>query len=85
MDASQNTVIIIKRMEITKKNYTNLNENKQGILGVVSVMKISIKQLTQIRLYTKECTGNVINYLLSPRSVGIRSGTTGLIDPLNII
>ena len=47
MDAAQNTGNHYQTMEITKKNIHQSNENKQRYLGVVSVMKISIKQLTQ--------------------------------------
>ena len=75
-------VIIIKQWKLPKRIYTNLMRiNKEFRCGF-SDEDIHKTANTRLGLY-KRCTGNVINYLLSPKVLGIKKAERpGLIDPL---
>ena len=71
-------VIIIKQWKLPKRIYTNLMVFRCGF----SDEDIHKTANTRLGLY-KRCTGNVINYLLSPKVLGIKKAERpGLIDPL---
>lgn len=71
-------VIIIKQWKLPKRIYTNLMRINKVFRCGFSDEDIHKTANTRLGLY-KRCTGNVINYLLSPQSVGNKeSGTTRL-------
>ena len=75
-------VIIIKQWKLPKKIYTNLMRINKVFRCGFSDEDIHKTANTRLGLY-KRCTGNVINYLLSPKVLGIKKAERpGLIDPL---
>lgn len=75
-------VIIIKQWKLPKRIYTNLMIINKVFRCNFSDEDIHKTANTRLGLY-KRCTGNVINYLLSPKVLGIKKAERpGLIDPL---
>lgn len=75
-------VIIIKQWKLPKRIYTNLMRINKVFRCGFSDEDIHKTANTRLGLY-KRCTGNVINYLLSPKVLGIKKAERpGLIDPL---
>lgn len=75
-------VIIIKQWKLPKRIYTNLMKINKVFRCGFSDEDIHKTANTRLGLY-KRCTGNVINYLLSPKVLGIKKAERpGLIDPL---
>lgn len=75
-------VIIIKQWKLPKRIYTNLMRINRVFRCGFSDEDIHKTANTRLGLY-KRCTGNVINYLLSPKVLGIKKAERpGLIDPL---
>ena len=75
-------VIIIKEWKLPKRIYTNLMRINKVFRCGFSDEDIHKTANTRLGLY-KRCTGNVINYLLSPKVLGIKKAERpGLIDPL---
>lgn len=75
-------VIIIKQWKLPKRIYTNLMRINKVFRCNFSDEDIHKTANTRLGLY-KRCTGNVINYLLSPKVLGIKKAERpGLIDPL---
>lgn len=75
-------VIIIKQWKLPKRIYTNLMRINKVFRYGFSDEDIHKTANTRLGLY-KRCTGNVINYLLSPKVLGIKKAERpGLIDPL---
>lgn len=75
-------VIIIKQWKLPKRIYTNLMIINKVFRCGFSDEDIHKTANTRLGLY-KRCTGNVINYLLSPKVLGIKKAERpGLIDPL---
>ena len=75
-------VIIIKQWKLPKRIYTNLMRINKVFMCGFSDEDIHKTANTRLGLY-KRCTGNVINYLLSPKVLGIKKAERpGLIDPL---
>ena len=75
-------VIIIKQLKLPKRIYTNLMRINKVFRCGFSDEDIHKTANTRLGLY-KRCTGNVINYLLSPKVLGIKKAERpGLIDPL---
>ncbi len=75
-------VIIIKQWKLPKRIYTNLMRINKAFRCNFSDEDIHKTANTRLGLY-KRCTGNVINYLLSPKVLGIKKAERpGLIDPL---
>ena len=75
-------VIIIKQWKLPKRIYTNLMRINKVFRCGFSDEDIHKTANTILGLY-KRCTGNVINYLLSPKVLGIKKAERpGLIDPL---
>jgi len=75
-------VIIIKQWKLLKRIYTNLMRINKVFRCGFSDEDIHKTANTRLGLY-KRCTGNVINYLLSPKVLGIKKAERpGLIDPL---
>ena len=75
-------VIIIKQWKLPKRIYTNLMRINKVCRCGFSDEDIHKTANTRLGLY-KRCTGNVINYLLSPKVLGIKKAERpGLIDPL---
>ena len=75
-------VIIIKQWKLPKRIYTNLMRINTVFRCGFSDEDIHKTANTRLGLY-KRCTGNVINYLLSPKVLGIKKAERpGLIDPL---
>lgn len=75
-------VIIIKQWKLPKRIYTNIMRINKAFRCNFSDEDIHKTANTRLGLY-KRCTGNVINYLLSPKVLGIKKAERpGLIDPL---
>ena len=75
-------VIIIKQWKLPKRIYTNLMRINKVFRCGFSDEDIHKTANTRLGLY-KRCTGNVINYLLSPKVLGIKKAERpGLVDPL---
>ncbi|QXL48038.1 group II intron reverse transcriptase/maturase [Lactobacillus johnsonii] len=75
-------VIIIKQWKLPKRIYTNLMRINKVFRCGFSDEDIHKTANTRLGLY-KRCIGNVINYLLSPKVLGIKKAERpGLIDPL---
>ncbi len=75
-------VIIIKQWKLPKRIYTNLMRINKVFRCGFSDEDIHKTANTRLGLY-KRCTGNVINYLLSPKVLGIKKAERpDLIDPL---
>ena len=75
-------VIIIKQWKLPKRIYTNLMRINKVFRCGFSDEDIHKTANTRLGLY-KRCTGNVINYLLSPKVLGIKKAERpGLIDTL---
>lgn len=75
-------VIIIKQWKLPKRIYTNLMKINKVFRCGFSDEDIHKTANTRLGLY-KRCIGNVINYLLSPKVLGIKKAERpGLIDPL---
>lgn len=75
-------VIIIKQWKLPKRIYTNLMRINKVFRCGFSDEDIHKTANTRLGLY-KRCTENVINYLLSPKVLGIKKAERpGLIDPL---
>lgn len=75
-------VIIIKQWKLPKRIYTNLMRINKVFRCNFSDEDIHKTANTRLGLY-KRCTGNVINYLLSPKVLGIKKAERpGLVDPL---
>ena len=75
-------VIIIKQWKLPKRIYTNLMRINKVFRCGFSDEDIHKTANTRLGLY-KRCTGNVNNYLLSPKVLGIKKAERpGLIDPL---
>lgn len=75
-------IIIIKQWKLPKRIYTNLMRINKVFRCGFSDEDIHKTANTRLGLY-KRCTGNVINYLLSPKVLGIKKAERpGLIDPL---
>ena len=75
-------VIIIKQWKLPKRIYTNLMRINKVFRCGFSDEDIHKTANTRLGLY-KRCTGNVINYLLSPKVLGMKKAERpGLIDPL---
>ena len=75
-------VIIIKQWKLPKRIYTNLMRINKVFRCGFSDEDIHKTANTRLGLYNR-CTGNVINYLLSPKVLGIKKAERpGLIDPL---
>lgn len=75
-------VIIIKQWKLPKRIYTNLMRINKAFKCKFRDEDIHKTANTRLGLY-KRCTGNVINYLLSPKVLGIKKAERpGLIDPL---
>ncbi|MGE9925419.1 group II intron reverse transcriptase/maturase, partial [Lactobacillus johnsonii] len=73
-------VIIIKQWKLPKRIYTNLMRINKVFRCGFSDEDIHKTANTRLGLY-KRCTGNVINYLLSPKVLGIKKAERpGLID-----
>ncbi|QIA87126.1 group II intron reverse transcriptase/maturase [Lactobacillus johnsonii] len=66
-------VIIIKQWKLPKRIYTNLMRINKVFRCGFSDEDIHKTANTRLGLY-KRCTGNVINYLLSPKVLGIKKG-----------
>lgn len=78
-------VIIIKQWKLPKRIYTNLMRINKVFRCGFSDEDIHKTANTRLGLY-KRCTGNVINYLLSPKVLGIKKAERpGLIDPLEYL
>ena len=76
-------VIIIKQWKLPRRIYTNLMRINKVFKCNFSDEDIHKTANTRLGLY-KRCAGNVINYLLSPKVLGIKKADRpGLVDPLN--
>ncbi|MCD9225264.1 maturase [Lactobacillus helveticus] len=76
-------VVIIKQWKLPKRIYTNLMRINKTLK--CNFNDKDIHKVTNTRLgWYKRSTGHVVNFLLSPKVLGIsKADRPGLVDPLN--